>query len=548
MRVVIGRFGGIIPRESPHNIGATQASIAHNVKLRNGRLEPWRELCGFAETPRSSLSFHIHGCCAVAWDAIVNAAELSADWGRFYITGRGPEPEVVTLDRDCKPTYTLLGVPMPNTPPHANGNESCGRDADARTYVYTYVNIWGEESAPSPASNIITVADGSTVTVTGIALPPDGYGIKYANIYRATSGFRPPDVKSQKPLTDYMLVATVEFPTTTFVDNVRMANLSAVLETQKVRMPPSGLTNITSIEGVVRLAGTVRNRVHLSENFQPHNWPVKYDLTLDSNIIHMAALDQKLYVTTDTQPYVIDVSSCEDMKCTPVVDAGVAIPDIACKYASSAVMTQHGYVYCSPLGLVLLDPSARYHILTNKWFSEDDWAQLKPETVRLAYWEGFLFCITDTVSFILNIDGKTYDDEIGGELATISDRPVDIRRGSTGELFLMTDGVISVWNRGAQYRTFEWVSRELTGDNSTPGQQPLGSMWAPVSAKVRTRDTEFSLLTPQREVYKRKVVDERPFRLPRAGRHMWFKVRLRGASPVEFVDLGTANFTVNQGA
>lgn len=555
MRVTIANFGGLIPRLSPHNLGEIHASVAHDVKLRNGRLEPWREPCQYAEVPASSMSFHLHGCCAIAWDEIVHAAEFAPDWGRFYITGRRDYAEAVVMGKDCMPSYYRLGVPNPPTPPQASGTETCGRSADARAYVYTYVNMWGEESAPSPPSDIITVDDGSTVTVTGIAFPPDGYGIRYANIYRAATGFRQTDAKSQKPLTDYMFVGTVEFPATVYTDTIPMLGLSLPISTEKVRMPPAGLRNITRIEGVARLAGTTRNRVHLSENFQPYNWPVKYDLTLEANIVHMAALDQKLYVTTDTVPYVIDVSSCEDTKCTPVLDVGVPLPDISCGYASSAVMTPHGYIYSTSLGLVLIDPGARWHLLTAKWFSEDDWAQVRPETVRLGYWEGFLFCVTDTISFLLNIDSDPYADMDGAELSTISDRPVDLRRSNTGKMFMLQDGKLSVWNSGERYRDFIWVSRELTGGAGGVGTgrvpqngDPMGCLWSPVSAKVRTAETEFTLSSPiQAEAYKRKVTSAVPFRLPRVGRHMWYKVRLSGTSPVEFMDLGTSHFTVNDG-
>lgn len=557
MKVTIDKFGGIIPRVSPHSLGVTQASIAHDVKLRNGRLESWREKCEFAAALPTDVSFHIHGCCPVSWGTIVQAAEVSPDWGRFFISGRSFDAEAVVLNNQCAPTYYKLGVPQPIVSPRASGIESCNRASDARSYVYTYVNLWGEESAPSPPSNILTVDDGTTVTVTGIDFPPDGYGIKFANIYRATTGFRVADGKQQKPLTDYMYVATVEFPTTTFIDNIVMAELGAVLETQKVRMPPEGLSNLVSIEGVVRLAGTVKNRIHISENFQPYNWPVKYDLTLDSTIIHMGNLDQKLYVTTDTQPYVIDVSSCEDMKCIPVLDAGVRLPDIACKYASASVITHHGFIYSSPLGLVLIDPTARFHILTAKWFSEDDWQQLQPDTVRLAYWEGFLFCITDAISFVLNIDSKPYGDMDGAELSTLSDKPIDLRTDNVGKLFMLEDGKITIWNTGTALREFLWVSRELTGGQSQPGQTPLGNTWSPSSVKIRTDDTKFSLLAPvedryfrrhiEREVYTRKVIGETPFRLPRVGRHMWYKVKLQGKFPIEFFDMGTANFTVNGG-
>lgn len=556
MRIVLPNFGGIVPRYSPHSLGPIAASVAHNVKLRNGRLEPWRERCHYADVPTGSRSFHSQGCCIVAWPQIVHAAEVAVDWGRFYVTGRTDNLEAVTLSCKCEPTYYRVGVPTPPAPPVAIGNEQCSREADARSYVYTYINQWYEESAPSPASNIIRVNDGETVTVSGIALPPDGYGIIGANIYRAATGFQQVDGKVQKPLTDFLYVGTVEFPSTTFTDSIPMVGLGAVLETQKVRMPPAGMRNICSIEGVVRLAGTTKNNVHMSENFQLYNWPVKYDLTLDSTIIHMGCLDQKLYVTTDTIPYVIDVSSCEDMKCIPVMDVQAKLPDISCRHASSAIITPHGFIYSSPIGLVLIDPSAKWHILTARWFSEDDWQQIQPDTVRLGYWEGFLFIITDSVSLLLNINGEPYGDMDGAELTTISDEPIDMKLASTGKLMLLEDDRISVWNTSDVLREFEWVSRELPGGGRGGGNgripsadEPLGCMWSPVSAKVRTADTEFTLISPTNpEVYRRKVVGEVPFRLPRMGRHMWYKVKFRGTSPVEFAELGTAHFTVNQGA
>ena len=554
MRVTLSSFGGIVPRRSPHTLASFQASIAHDVRLRNGRLEAWRERCPYADVAKTAMSFHLHGCCVTAWDELVQVAEVSPDWDRAYITGRTSSPEVMVYGCDCGVKYYKLGVPQPKNPPRASATGSCSRKSDARSYVYTYVNAWGEESAPSPPSNVVTVADGTSVRITNISTPPAGYNITGINLYRATTGFREPDVKQQKPLTDYLYVTTLSPLQTSYTDTMLMKSLGPALETQKVRMPPAGLRNIVAIEGVVRLAGTTKNRVHMTENFQLHNWPAKYDLTLDSNIVHMGALDQKLYVTTDTTPYVIDVSSCEDMKCTPVTDLGIPLPDVACQYSRAALITQHGFIYSTPLGLVLIDPTARYHILTKLWFSPEDWVKVAPETVRLGYYEGFLFCITDRVSFILNIDSDPYGDMKGAELVTISDKPVDLIRSSAGALYMLEDGKVSVWDKGLEYRPFTWVSRELTGQGDDAGgtlpdmSPPLGVFWSPASAKIRTRDTEFTLITPlQDEAYKRKVTSERPFRLPRVGRHPWYKVRLHGIRPVEFFTMGTANFTVNAG-
>lgn len=556
MKVTIANFGGIIPRYANHSLSSISATIAHDVKLRNGKLEAWRELCDYAEVQPSNASFHSYGCCTLGWDTLVDAADVAVDWGRFYISGRTNHLEAVVVDGCCNPTYYKVGVPTPTAPPKANATEQCSRAADARAYVYTYVNQWFEESAPSPVSNIIRVDDGSVVTVSGIELPPDGYGITHANIYRAASGFRQGDGKVQNKLTDFVYVASVEFPSTTYRDAVRMNKLGAPLETEKVQPPTTGLSNIVSLGGVVRLAATKLNRVYVSENFQLHNWPVRNELTLDHTIIHMKALGQQLFVTTDAHPYVIDTSSCEDMTCTPVTKVETPLPDISCGHRCSAIMTPHGLVYSSPLGVVLIDASAKWHILTRQWFSETDWMQVRPDTARFAYWEGFLFIVTDTVSFILDINGDPYGDMDGAELVTISDSPIDMETTNTGKLLMLHRGKVRVWDTGNTNREFIWESRELTGGQGGVGSgripsdnPPLGCMWSPSSAKIRTRETTFTLKHPTNDkAYERRVINEIPFRLPRVGRHMWFKVRLSGTHPVEFLDLGTAYFTVNNGA
>lgn len=554
MRITIGSFGGIVPRQSDHNLSVVNARKAHDVKLRNGRIEAWNEPCEFWSAIPGARSFHLHGCYPVSWREQVQAAEVSPDWRCFYISGRTDTIESVYLDQSCAPVYYKLGLPAPETAPRVTGTEACGRDVDVRSYVYTYVNQWGEESAPSPVSAVIRCADGAPVTVTNIALPPDGYGIVAAKVYRSASAPRNADGKEQKPSTDFFFVGVVLFPSTSFLDKILIKGLGFPLETHKNRMPPAGIRNVVNVEGTVRLAGTTANRVHLSEFYQPHNWPAKYDLTLDSNIVHMGCVDQKLYVTTDTVPYVIDVSSCEDMKCIPVMDIQMPMPDISCKYNHAAIVTPHGYIYSSPLGVILVDPSAKWHIVTAKWFSADDWKKVRPDTARFAYWEGFLFVITEEVSFMLNINGDPYGDMKMSELVTISDSPIDLAVSNTGSLIMLSDAKLLTWNGSNTPRPYFWESRELTGGSNQPNgttpsvAPPVGYLWTPVSAKIRTRETDFTLLDDaDHVVYTRRVASERPFRLPRYGRHSYYFARFQGVEPVEFFDMGTSHFTVNYG-
>lgn len=566
MNVVFNSFGGIVPRAANHEFGYKTALIAHDIKLRNGIIEPWRETQCIAHFEEDGMeTFHMHGCCPIAWKEVVSVAEVSPDWDRFFISGRTAGLESVVVSGSspshCCPTYYKLGVPSSPVRPAVSGSEACDRDADVRSYVYTYINQWYEESAPSPASSTIRPLDGSPVTVYNIAAAPTGYNIIGVNIYRSATGFRVADGKQQEMATDFLYVDTILYDgdpkTLSYTDTKKLVDLGPVLETENVRMPPSCLTNLCSIEGVVRLAATVGNKVCLSENLQPHNWPVKYELTLDSNIRHMGCTGQKLIVTTDTTPYLIDVSGCDDTKCTPVLDLQRPLPDVGCGHAASAIMTPHGFVYTSPIGAILIEPTGKWHVLTARWFSEDDWRKIQPTTIRYGYYQGFLFIISDAVSFLLDIDGDPYGDMTDNELVTISDRPLDLKTSANGKMLFLDDNRVKVWNESDDYRPYVWVSRELTGgpndhvqltNGKSQRKVPLGNIWSPASAKIRTEGVKFQLDTPHGTVFERYVASEEPFRLPKLGRHMWYRIRLEGTGTVEFAELGTAHFTVNIGA
>lgn len=578
-------FGGIVPRASSHLLKPTHATIADSVKLRNGRLEAWRKPCYVTALPegQTAHSFHMYGCCPVLWEeTTVRSADVHPDWGRFYITGRTQYLEAVEISWEkgddpkacaCKPVYYRVGVPAPVAPPVLGSvKEECSRTVDARSYVYTYVNKWGEESAPSPASDIVRVEDGFSVKVS-ITLPNEEYIEKYAivgaNLYRAATGWQSADGKHQKPMTEYLFVTFIEFPSSSFTDNLLLTALGPALETEKVKLPSKGLTNLVKIDGQTRLAGSVGNRVYFSEPGQPYSWPVRYELTLKSNIVHMVCFDQLIYVTTDTFPYVIDVSGCAETVgndgmahavCTPVLDVTDPLPDISCVSAqSSAIATPFGAVYSSPIGVILIDQKAGWHILTAKWLSEDDWQRVMPHTARFAYWQGYLFISTDVVTFLLDINGDPYNDMKDAELSTVNGvlrslqpvvkqlHPSAYETTGTGDTYFLQDGRLYVWNKGTEYVPFDWRSRPVTSGISEH---------FPSSAKVKSGLVDFALEraaqtgynAPSVELFRRTVSDPRgdkPFRLPLAGRHLEYYVRLRGTEPVEYVSLAGSYWEVS---
>ena len=538
---IISQFGGIVPRKPAHQLGESEATIAHNVCLQNGRLEAWREREQIKKAVDNANSMYLHGCCFFSWQECVTATDYIVDWGRLYLTGRSDRPETMELN-GCDATYYYLGVPQPQSPVTVTATEQYGRDCAQRTYIYTYVNKFGEESSPSPPSTELTIKDGDSVYLSNFTLPPEGYGITEIWIYRSATAYRDETVKEEDPsLTDYLKVGELVLPETTFNDTLWDKQLGSVCETREVRVPPSDLREIRHLKGHGILTGVGKNTIHFSAPYQPHNWPAENDLTLPYDIVHAVTLDDKLFVSTNSYPYVIDAANqCEPRKCKNVIDVDTPLPDIACGYQNSAISTPFGMLYVSKDGLVLVQANGQFQIVSRQWFSSLDWRKTRPESARLAYWRGYVVYVTDVVSLLMEIDADTYGDVRVGTLSTIDDKPITMSISTNGELIMLDkDGYFYQWNTGKTYREFHWESRELS----------FGHTLAPVAAKIRSMGSvKFRLYTPLQDLYFEKVVAlERPFRVRRMGRHLFYRVCLRGINSVDYVELSTAFFSINQG-
>ena len=234
MQATISSFGGIVPRSPDHALANYQAEIAHNCRLRRGTLEAWREPCKAADAVQNAKTPYVYGCCYLSFPQVLEAAEISPEWPELFVTGRTSYPERGLRSNGCCMEWFRLGVPAPDTPPQASGTESCGRDSSARAYLYTYENRWGEESAPSPASEVITVQDGSEVQVSGIAMPPEGYGITRVNIYRSATGARDADGKVQKPASGWLFIKSLKLPKTSLLDSTPDSGLGMPLDTDYI--------------------------------------------------------------------------------------------------------------------------------------------------------------------------------------------------------------------------------------------------------------------------------------------------------------------------
>lgn len=537
----IKQFRGITPRIPELYLGVNSATVAHDINLKHGTLKPWMEPKKLDNVGANSLTIAEYGCCFLSWENCVSVAKWKSTCPRIYVTGRVDYPEVGVLNTDtCEVEYARLGLPMPDITPVVSYITTPDKsiETSARNYIYTYVNWLGEESAPSYASSMIVVNDGQAVTVSGWVAPPSEYRVERVRVYRLVTGFRTGAEKEQEPTSNYLFVDEIPIEQKHLVDTTKDEGLGYAISTREVREPPADLQGIVAVDNTNVLAGFAGNKVYFSQNHQPWNWSLELEITLDDNIVHMVQEDGELYVSTTGRPYTIDgTPDCGDRQCRPVVRSDYPFPDIACGYPHSAIATPFGMVYASTDGLVLLSKTKPPTIITDGVMAVDDWRKCRPETTRLAYYAGYVFCVTDAVSFIMLLDGGTYSaDSDYAFMSTISDTPVDMVLSDSGELLMLMDnGDLMQWNSGNKLRPYKWVSAPIQ----------YGSRGWFTSARIRLQGSvNFTVVSERGNSFERMVTEDKKFRLPRFGASRDYKVIVEGTGEVFSVLLGPS--TVEQ--
>jgi hypothetical protein len=507
------------------------------------------------EVPADTEIFYVFGDRLYGWPGCVSMTSYLPDDPRLFLAGRAAGVE--TLEKyDDTLTSVLLGVPTPVTAPMISGGESFGEDCDQRSYVYTYMNQYGEESAPSPPSNALTVKDGAAVSVSGLASPPSGYGQLTINLYRSATGTRLGEEKGRLPQTGYLLVAE-GLAGGSYSDSSLIKLLNDCLRTEMDRPTPAGLRRISHVNGTGILCGVRDNQVLFSQNFEPNNWPVEGTITLPDNIVNMVTVDQTVYVSTSGKAYVIEGAlSCDESsqiyQLRAVSDTDIPLPDIG-RHPRSAVATPFGMIYASKDGLVLLKGGGGqigFEILTAGWWDRDQWLALRPETIRLGYWRGHLFIVTDSqFDYILNLDHKTYGDVDLGALTTFTlDDKSDMIESKTvikdmfttnnGELLLLADNKIYQWNAGNNYLRYKWTSEGLLGGTTT---------YTSARVEVDEGDILFWLRDGKLKYRIGSTTSGQPFRLERLSREDEYRFTFEGTGTVSFLEVGTSFNQLHQG-
>lgn len=330
----------------------------------------------------------------------------------------------------------------------------------SRAFVFTYVNIWNEESAPSspvscdhdflqnPRLTIPTIAAAGFVPITRVRV----YGTVTSNAGTA----------------DYQLVGEETFTNTAplvYTVSKAAASWGRVVDTIGHLPPPSGVFNVVAMPNGI--LGMLRgDEVWFAESYKPWAWNPENVVKLQYGAVGAVVSNGAMVVTTTAQPYLISgalPSQMYDQKIDSIL-AGVSKRGI--------VNCGQFVVYVSRDGLVMVQGTTASLMMGQRFFARREWQTRYGNILNqmtLAYHDGALIGFTEAFGgFVIRFDEAEGSYTQCLQLNGIA----GFMLPQTDSLYFAVDKALYQYAGGAGFQTFTWISKEFT----LPAPTNLGAL------------------------------------------------------------------------
>lgn len=446
----IPAFGGMKPRIQPRLLAAGQAQEATNCKVVEGQLVPIRAprlRHVFQSSGTIKSIFPLFSGATAYWLGFTGEVDISLGpiaqdtTQQTYYTGAG-EPRVTNFDlaTDGGTQYPVqwfvLGVTPPTTAPSVTPGSGSGV---SRSYRYTFVNAWGEESAPSPASAVATGGTGSAWALAGMQTTvANSFSVTAATWTGGTATVTVSSTFGTR-VGEYITVASMQPSTWNATNAVITAITSTTISYALTTSPGTYLTGGTvtrdaphnnatwkqriyrTLDGVFSfvneqtaaatfndsiadadlgdpletqydemppadLAGLIFHpsgmafgfsgkSVYVSQADKPWAWPSRYRTNLPNTVTGIGVFGITVVAGTERWPVYITGTAPDAMSATHM-----DTHSYACIAKRSMVSGQGAVFYASPEGLVRAGPEG-VDLFTRDTYTPEQWADLIPATM-----------------------------------------------------------------------------------------------------------------------------------------------------------------------
>jgi hypothetical protein len=403
-----------------------------------------------------------------AWTFVLPSAQASTPAGAL------PQIELVGKDGSGTTTFDIyteassftgtsanaadwdlaLAAPTSGTTYTLTLTASAQQGANQQTvaFIYTYVNIYGEEGPPSDPT-LVTHEIGLEidVTVTLDTFTADYCPISEIRVYKTPEG---------SSIANYFYSGSVFVlvlgggPTWVFQDTTPAGDLAEEIASTGWYAPPANLTGVMSLPNGI-LAGWVDNALYFCVAYKPWAWNPAFELTFPNRIVGAMPMGAGMVLNTVSVPFVVSGVTPDAMTAAPlnITHAGIS------KWAITNVNGQ--VMYASHEGIVVVVGVMGMMTYSDRFFTRDVWKQKYGPgfaTMRFAYWDGRLIVYSTSnafVAFMLRFD------ETGGsmtELPSFNPACSFISPISDGLYYVIGTGVYE-FNAGTALPA-TWQSRE----------------------------------------------------------------------------------------
>lgn len=540
-------LGGIIPRRLPRLLPTSAAQIAEATKLWSGAITAFRDGAPQSDPmPVAPIKTIFHAAGAwLAWKEDVDVVigfTPNDTLGRLYYTGTG-EPKVIqqVIAASEAPTPTSwfrLGVTPPANAPVIT-TSAPGSPSEFRTYVYTWVTAFNEESPPSPPSPVILVEDGVVATVDfSASLPPTN--VARVRIYRSNGG-------------PYIFVKEVPQFVGTWDDaatNEDIENNEQLISQHW--FPPE--VNMIGLIGTPNgfLAGFYDNKVAFSVAYQPHAWPPEYVKIFDYPVVALGLFGSTIVVFTEGPTYLLDGVEPNNLSVSRVPD------NYPCVSKRSVATGDNGVYYACESGLAFVGAGG-VRIVTRTIMDEDDWQAWFPHTmhgtVYAGYYYGFFRGARQTtdpnengMGFILDINDQASGADAATALVTIPFYATACFSAPDTRLFYtrsnLTVTTLYEWDRGASYMQYTWRSKNFVFPYvvSFAAAKVVATCADARPCTLRVLDGACNAV-----LYERAITSSEPFRLPAMRSRLDWVLEVTGSADVQEIHMATSVQELTEG-
>ncbi len=468
------------------------------------------------------------------------------------------------------PTTTYpLGVTAPTVPLTAAQASGGTHTAKTVVYVYTYVTAWGEESAPSPPSNILDVTANYYVQLSGFVA--GGTNVTHIRLYRLNTGtalaeyqlvpYPVDNITAYSNSTDYVTDDRVTYQGLTYIciqangpgsavkaptdtdywtvdvndcedadavasgvdDKRENSELGEVISVEDWDTPPSDLAGLHLFVNNI-LVGFSGNEVYLSVPGYPYAWPAKYANRCDYPVVAIGHYGETLVVMTDSRPYIsigTDPASMT-LKRLPYVRP--------CLAKDGAVSSERGVIYPSDDGFWIINSSGG-RLLTKNLFTKAQWEAKDLTNMICAYWDDKLYTFFKGTGTGFYID---MDDMRVIDLSIVGDKQFYDAKIFEDYLYVLIaqyDYDVYSWEQASTELTYTWESKDF--QFFSPFNFTVGRIVADGSVTVK-------LYVDGTLKHTETATDDSIFRMPSGYRGKVTKIKLTGTSDIDLVAIATS--------